>query len=640
MRLHYEWYDENTPQLQLLAKELASREDLTAVIGGFRSSSAEVLASVLSKADKPFFTTATTEQLVRGYSAWGNLWAMAETDITQCEVLLTKVVMRGAKSVALLVKDEDLYGRTFIDWFGFQAEELGLRSCGIYTYTALPDKASAAAFASGADYVLCVPSGNDELKCLLEAYQKSDGTKRPRLIFSDTAHGTDVVRQLGMLTEGIEGVCFGSDPETGFDVSYETYFNEQPTSGAAQMYDAAMLIGYACFSQLLEPELSFRDAMRQVVDGRDLTMGSWMSGDMQLNLQAMAAGRHPDVRGASGHLNFDSKVYTNVLSTVYYNFLIYQQRYVILDYNTTDGSKRSDATLAGWNWKAQQMQEIDDEDSDDFDGKLLPLHERWALLVAASEGWSNYRHQADVLRVYQMLRSAGYDDRHIVLIAEDDLAYDASNPEPGVLRAGLSGGNIYDNVCIDYKTSQLKPDDLTDILTGNVSDRLPEVLRPDADDNVFIFWSGHGVPGALVWLDDAESFNTTAADRMLSAVEEKGCYRRLLWMVETCYSGSVAKVADNHKRMLCFTAANGDETSKTDTFSMLLGVWMSNRFTATLLDCLAADASISMRDLYYRLFQNTVGSHVCVFGADGYGNLYKNNMGEFVDENVQPPKTN
>ena len=108
IRLHYEWYDEDSKELQQIATQLAHREDVTAVIGGFYSSNAEQLASVLSRNDKPFFTTATTEQLVRGYSAWGNLWAMAETDITQCEVLLTKVAMRGAKTVALVVKDENL----------------------------------------------------------------------------------------------------------------------------------------------------------------------------------------------------------------------------------------------------------------------------------------------------------------------------------------------------------------------------------------------------------------------------------------------------------------------------------------------------------------------------------------------------
>ena len=63
---------------------------------------------------KTFFTLATAEQLVRAYASPGYLWAMTETDITQCEVLLSKVINYEGKSVALLVKENDGYGQTFI----------------------------------------------------------------------------------------------------------------------------------------------------------------------------------------------------------------------------------------------------------------------------------------------------------------------------------------------------------------------------------------------------------------------------------------------------------------------------------------------------------------------------------------------
>ena len=76
VRLVYDFYDEESPNLTDLAKSLAADEGITAVIGGFYSSNAITLANVFSKANKPFFTIATTEQLVRAYSSWGNLWAM------------------------------------------------------------------------------------------------------------------------------------------------------------------------------------------------------------------------------------------------------------------------------------------------------------------------------------------------------------------------------------------------------------------------------------------------------------------------------------------------------------------------------------------------------------------------------------
>lgn len=83
--------------------------------------------------------------------------------------------------------------------------------------------------------------------------------------------------------------------------------------------------------------------------------------------------------------------------------------------------------------------------------------------------------------------------------------------------------------------------------------------------------------------------------------------------------------------MLFITAANGDETSKADVFNSDMRIWMSNRFTSTFIEQIAANQSIAMRDLYYRLFINTVGSHVMVYNDQNYGNLYTSDMSEFVN---------
>ncbi len=625
VKIEFEWYDELDASLEKTVSALAEREDIVAVIGGLYSSDAKAMADILSRADKPFFTLATTEQLVRGYSSWGNLWAMTETDITQCEVLLSKAMQYGGKSVGLIADANSLYGQTFTDWFAFQAQELGLKSKGVWNSGTNLQGNATEAFASGADYIICAPSEINEIGEIIKAYQAYKGESRPKLLFSDIAFGTDVITSLGELCEGIEGVCFGSDPESGFDVSYEVFFGEHTTTGEAQLYDACMLIGYADVVMQCFPELSFRKAMQKLVDGRGQNMGSWMAEDMRLTLQQLIQGGWPDIRGASGSLDFDSKVYTNVRSTVYCNYLIYQQQYVVLDFNTTDGGRRSEATLAGWNWKAQQMQEF----GDGQDVVYPDLHERWALLVATSDGWQNYRHQADVLNIYQTLRASGYDDEHIVLVMEDDLANNSRNPEPGVIRSRIGGENMYRDVVVDYHPSDIAPRMLSDILTGKSSRALPHVLHADADDNILIFWSGHGRPGALEWHDTDNGFSTTDAEVMLSEVEAAGNYRKLLWMVETCFSGSVACVAEDHQRMLSFTAANAEETSKTDIFNMDLGVWMSNRFTSSLQDCVKENIKMSMSDVYYRLFQNTVGSHVCVYGSAGFGNMHQQTLEEW-----------
>ena len=620
VRLVYEWYEELSPDLRKTAEDLASRNDIKAVIGGQYSDDALVLAEVLSTVDKPLFTIATTDQLIRGYSNWGNLWAMTETDITQCEVMLSKAIQYGAKSVAMIVDGGSAYGETFVDWFPFQALELGVKNAGVFVCQGDTEEQTRAALATDADFILCAFSHTETLKDALTTYNSTPHTAK--LLMSDTAYMSDVIANLGDLVEGIEGVSFGPDPSSGFEVIYGTIIGRPLMFGESQVYDAAMLIGYASMVQMLHKSMSFKDAMRQIVSGRENVDSFWGADGMLRVTKSLASGGHPDISGASGSLEFDEKVYTNVLGTFYMNYVVYQQQYLILGYCSTKGDRRAGSTLAEWNWNKSKMQDIDEGG----DVKYPALDSRWALLIATSTGWENYRHQADVLNIYQQLKTAGYDDDHILLIMEDDLAYNNANPEKGVLYSRMDGVNVYKNVKVDYHISDLQPGDFKEILLGRRSSRLPHVLESDADDNVFVFWSGHGSRGYLDF--GSSKISRAQIEDCLDEMEKVGNFRQSIWFVEACYSGSVAKAADNHNHIIAFTSSGEDESSKGDEYNPNWKVWMSNRFSATLQDGMKTDPKMALSDLYYRLFQSTVGSHVNVYGIKGYGSLYSHTLEE------------
>lgn len=630
IRLNFEYYDETDGNLDEVAMRLGRREDVYAVIGGMYSADADILAAGTCLSGKPLFTLATCEELVRAYSSTGRLWAMTETDITQSEVLLSKIVGLGGRSAALVAKEDDMYGKTFIDWYAFQAKELGLANKGVFGYNDgnLRQRASLA-MGSGAEYVVCALSEISDISQVLAARDETlrSGKSAPRLLFSDTAYGADVLSLLGDSAEGLEGVAFGADPESGFDESYMTLYGEAPTTGEAQLYDAAMLVGYAAWYQTLHADVSFMNAARHVVSGTDPGPEGWASDDMRLVIDAMSRGRSPAVRGASGPMAFDSKVFTNVLSTTYYNYKVSDGRYIILDYYTGDGGNRTDASLAGWNWKASQMQDFSGEGAIGY-----PEHRgNKALLVASSKGWNNYRHQADVFAIYRLLRQYGYGDDDIVLIAEDDIAADSRNPDPGEVRITPGGADVREGAVIDYRMSDLAPQDILSILEGEKSDGLPTVVESTRYDNLFIYWSGHGVPGALSWNGEERALTGDMLASAFSRMSGAGSYRKVLMMVEACYSGGVMERCAGIPGMLFVTAANADETSKADVFNDRLRVWMSNRFTSTFIDRMATDRATSLWELYYRLFINTVGSHVMVYNDDRFGNLHTTSMSEFMD---------
>lgn len=629
IKLRYELYDEDKEDMSRLADSLAKRKDIEAVVGCLYSDHAVEMITKLADAEKTFLTVSTSADLTRGNTQHGYLWSMVETDITQCEVLLSKALDYGAKRVSLLTLENNSYSQTFVDWFSFQAGELGLEVTGIHLYNEQNvTEVSQRACDEETDYIICVPATVEEVQWICEAFQKYDATHpfSPKKLFGDTAYGSDVINKYAKYVEGIEGVTFGADPESGFEVSYKTFFRDELSLGESQIYDACMMLYYGFWYQLIHANqsLSLKESLRAVVDGRDNNHYGWMGEDMRFVIESFANGRHPNITGASGSLDFDQDVYTSVLESTYANFMVYNGRYVTLGYNKSNGGRRSDRTLAGWNWKKNQIQDF----SDETDIHYPALQDKWALLVASSKDWKNYRHQADILSVYQMIRERGYPDDHIILIMEDDLAQNPKNPFKGEVKTDLAESNLYQNFDIDYKMSDLTPTDIMNILSGKKNSRTPIVIESTDKDNILIFWSGHGTQAELCWGDDFMGVRKDMIGNTLRQMAKEKKYRKMLFLIEACYSGSIVKDI-LIPGALFITAANDKETSKADNFSNQLGVWMTNRFTYGLREQLETDMSVPLRDLYYRLFINTIGSHVMVYNTANFGNIHMNNISEF-----------
>jgi legumain len=128
----------------------------------------------------------------------------------------------------------------------------------------------------------------------------------------------------------------------------------------------------------------------------------------------------------------------------------------------------------------------------------------FAVLVAGSNTYWNYRHQADVCHAYHLLRRFGIPEANILTFIFDDIALDPMNPFPGRMfnkptnnmtrgvdvYAGC-GGSLDANV---YRGADVIPDVFTAAITGNVSG-VPagkSLLTSTAEDDVFIFFTDHG----------------------------------------------------------------------------------------------------------------------------------------------------
>ncbi|CAF4014288.1 unnamed protein product [Rotaria magnacalcarata] len=150
----------------------------------------------------------------------------------------------------------------------------------------------------------------------------------------------------------------------------------------------------------------------------------------------------------------------------------------------------------------------------------------WAVLVAGSRDWVNYRHQADVCHAYQILHKNGIPDSNIVVMMYDDLAHHWRNPTKGIIINHPKGNDVYHGVPHDYTGKDVTPENFMNVLLGNQEAMRNigsgKVLESGPDDNVFIYYTDHGAVGTL-WFSCFPIWRTSNAQESSYA-----CYHDVL----------------------------------------------------------------------------------------------------------------
>ena len=630
VKVVYEWVDEESVDITEAALSLSKREDIKSLIGCNISANTQKLAFALARNKdniKPLFTFSTSQELPRIFGHRGFLWGLCETDISQSEIILSCLANehRELKKVALLASD-DIYGQTFVDWFAFQAVELNMEPVCIETYKNSGELESCLQriIDSGADGLVCAPASAEDVVSVqnyIDNFMYTSEDCRPiALMFTDKAYNKSILEDKQSV-DFISGLAPACHPSSGFVVSYEAVYGRVPYAGEAEVYDAVLITTLASIWAEKNGVEDLNKAISALLNGTAKSQGGWTAGMITNYYHDIMTGGTPALSGATGALDFNSEYYTTNRSTSYIHWMTYKGKMFIIDYYSRNSDGHSSSPIAAWEWKKQHIQDISG------DGKEIvypELKDNYAVLVAASEGWKNYRHQADVLGMYHYLKEKGYDDDHIILIMADDIAYNEKNPLQGVVRREIGGENLYEDVCIDYKLDNLTLNDLNKILTGEPSEVYPVTLGSSANDNVLFFWSGHGTQRGWCW-GETEDLNADFARQMFSDMN----FRKMFAIVETCYSGGVAQGCTGIPGLLMMTAANPYETSKADALDDELLVYLSNTFTSSILSHLGRNAQTVIRNLYLHAFDKTNGSHVMVYNSDCYGNLYLNNMSEY-----------
>ncbi|CAL4062268.1 unnamed protein product, partial [Meganyctiphanes norvegica] len=201
--------------------------------------------------------------------------------------------------------------------------------------------------------------------------------------------------------------------------------------------------------------------------------------------------------------------------------------------------------------------------------------EIWAVLVAGSNGWMNYRHQADVCHAYQILHAHGIPDDHIIVMMMDDIANNTLNPTRGKIINRPGGPDVYHDVPKDYVGAAVTPQSFLQIITGNATglDKVGsgKVLKSGPNDHVFINLVDHGAPGIFGFPFQRPTpghhptLNFLKARDFVDAIKtmnKTNMYKEMVIYLESCESGSMfKKILPKNMNVYALTAANSSQPS-------------------------------------------------------------------------------
>lgn len=265
----------------------------------------------------------------------------------------------------------------------------------------------------------------------------------------------------------------------------------------------------------------------------------------------------------------------------------------------------------------------------------------WALLVAGSNYWYNYRHQADVCHSYQVLHAHGIPDERIVVMMYDDIANNTQNPTKGVVINHPDGSDVYKGVPKDYVGKDVITKNFLNILTGNKTAMKGigsgKVIASGPNDHVFVNFVDHGATGILAF-PVGELTVKQLNDALQKMFTEKR-YGKLVLYIEACEAGSMFRnVLSDKINVFATTASDYDESSyacyydsKRQTY---LGDWYSVNW---MEDSDKEDIEKESLQDQFKIVKNvTSTSHVMEYGDLTMGKLV---VGEFQGQQPAPPKS-
>jgi len=627
--VHIVYRDTRTGNLTTYARELAKDPEIQVVIGPYTYDDLFAISDLFERNEKVLVTpSASSDEIFRAFSGTGNVWRLTTNDRDITSVVVQHLTAHHAQSVALLTPNNS-YGRTFYDWIPFWTLETGVDLTGSIMYTGSGEIPAAISHLQeqDPDYIIFVYSGtNQDIVTALKTLKAEKSQSHLYLIqpnmYKDryiqvkpdtaTLMGTLVSGQWELQSTSTVSVPLPDDtlilmspsPDPAFIKEYTGFSGKEPSGYVSEVYDSLLVSAGIMARFISHPEQSPMKAANTVLlNGSGRETQRTVSG-IRTALQMILNEQIPVMTGATGPLTFvpdgpDRKI-------------PWYQTYTI---------KNGLVTGDPIQYQAIGKKEISPE------GQGVPqsgIHQEnttggdfWAVIGGLSRDWSNYRHQADALTMYQILKEQGVPDDHIILMVYDDIPFDPRNIKPGEVFHIPKQEEVRKTAIPDFSRDQMNKQMVEDIVSGTGPSPDSPALGSDEKSTLLLYLASHSAEGGRLIIGKGEEMiNPDEFAGMIEKMKDNKKFGKMLIIIESCFSGSLADRVTT-PGVLLMTAAGKNETSKSAIYDSELSSWISDEFTSKLTSIIRESGDLgSVRDLYAKIYPAVRSSHPGIYNLN------------------------
>eukprot|EP01041_Mallomonas_annulata_P007227 gene7227-14741_t len=237
---------------------------------------------------------------------------------------------------------------------------------------------------------------------------------------------------------------------------------------------------------------------------------------------------------------------------------------------------------------------------------FLKLLSQIFLQVCTSRYWFNYRHFANTLSVYILIKKLGIPDRNIILMNANDALSDPRNPLVGRIYNipdNLESNIIDDRFEVDYRGDEVNPDSFSRVLTGHHYHTTSPSKRLDLNNNsnILIYITGHG-GNEFMKFHDYEEFSAQDFSYIIHEMHIKKRFNEILIISDTCQAETLTSLIKT-PNIISISSAKEIDLLRCYTFGCLRSGMFSNcKSICTHLTCSSPRCLSSSRFVHFTIF--------------------------------------